>query len=440
MRGQCGRGEIGDVVVRRPAERERHRVDRTEVVRVLAVFEHEAPGTHAAGRTAAVARRGQQRHIGIGGKPCQSRQPVPAAGRNPPIAMAAREQRIVGVQHQRAVRVERPRHRQLHGGEVIEVVDAVLAEVVVADVGDDGDVRTRHRKPAPQDAATRRFEHGRVDVRSTQREPRAGRSGVIARRDLFRTDANAIGARVDGTRAMHAQDRSQHACRRRLAIRTRHQRDRHVAERRPVEGGGVRQFRQRNRPCATPAAERQLFVVEQDVDAMPFRGTDQRHERRVALACSKRAQGPQRGGFVPSRGVARSLRPADVGGCTVITGPQRREQRPLVHLGRGEKLVDWRRQRERCAAGVPTLDRRAIRPAERRAHAPDASTPASDQGVVDRDANGFEHRAGAGEEQVAAGEASRIVERRDGVGRVQSSTSRDRWMPRSSRTTPPSAA
>ena len=52
------------------------------------------------------------------------------------------QQRIVGVHHQQAVRTDQIRHDELDLGERVEIVDAVFAEVIGADVGD-------RRRPAP---------------------------------------------------------------------------------------------------------------------------------------------------------------------------------------------------------------------------------------------------------------------------------------------------
>ena len=58
-----------------------------------------------------------------------------------------------------------PRHRKLHVEQRLEVVHAVLAEVVGRDAGDHGHVGARDREPAPQDAAARGLEDRRLGVR-----------------------------------------------------------------------------------------------------------------------------------------------------------------------------------------------------------------------------------------------------------------------------------
>jgi hypothetical protein len=60
--------------------------------------------------------------------------------------------------------------------ETVEIVDAVLAEVIGTDVGDDDDVRVARRQSTAQDAAARGFEDGGFDVAIAQDQARAGRA------------------------------------------------------------------------------------------------------------------------------------------------------------------------------------------------------------------------------------------------------------------------
>ncbi len=120
--------------------------------------------------------------------------------------------------------------------------------------------------------------------------------------------------------------------------------------------------------------------------------------------------------FLARRGEQRVDQPAPV---TRIAFDEARAERPLVDLGRGEQLVERRREGERRAARVAAghdlardRDRERRRmPAEMTARAFDALAPAGQQAVVELDADHLEHRARAGEEQVAAGETTRVVER-----------------------------
>src|SRR5512135_1979856 len=84
----------------------------------------------------------------------------------------------------------------------------------------------------------------------------------------------------------------------------------------------------------------------------------------------------------------------------------------------------------------PNRKRRTV-PAEMTARPIDACAPARKQAFIELDAAHLEHRTGAGEEQVAAGQASRVVEGQTELD-VQSSASGAKRTPRSSRIRPSS--
>ena len=92
------------------------------------------------------------------------------------------QQRVGGVQHQQPAAVDQVRDAELGVGQAVEIVDAVLAKVIGADVGDDGDVGAVDRESAAQDAAARRLEHRRLDRGIAQHATGAGRAAVVARR------------------------------------------------------------------------------------------------------------------------------------------------------------------------------------------------------------------------------------------------------------------
>ena len=87
--------------------------------------------------------------------------------------LAARSSASVGIEHQQALRRDDGRDRELDVGEAVEVIDAVFAEVIRADVGDERDRRLRDGNAAAQDASSRRLE---------SRPPRAARAVPGARR------------------------------------------------------------------------------------------------------------------------------------------------------------------------------------------------------------------------------------------------------------------
>ena len=69
---------------------------------------------------------------------------------------------IVGVQDQRAA-VQRLGHRELGVGDAVRVQDAVLAQMVGRDVGDDGGVGTGDGQAAAQDAAAGQLQDRHLD-------------------------------------------------------------------------------------------------------------------------------------------------------------------------------------------------------------------------------------------------------------------------------------
>ena len=81
-------------------------------------------------------------------------------------------------------------------GQVVEVVDAVFAEMVRADVGDHRGARVADRDAAAQQAAARGFQDRRLDARLAQHGARADRAGVVAAVDALAADEHAVGAAV----------------------------------------------------------------------------------------------------------------------------------------------------------------------------------------------------------------------------------------------------
>ncbi len=225
-------------------------------------------------------------------------------------------------------------------------------------------------------------------------------------------------------------------------------------QRRPRHRVGRRQRIERPALAALAGTERQRRLVEQVTDAARTGGLDQRDDVGSPFACRAQRQSGQCGVFLQHRrndvgriaGVLEVVRQqvdGDVGPADRIALEHRRAERPLVEFGRGEELVDGRLQRERHARRVPARDdgggeRRARRgpvPAQVPTRTFDPRAPAGQQRIVDFDADRFQHRAGAGEEQVPAHQTTRVVEGQ-GVFGVQSSVSGAIHTPRSSRMTP----
>ena len=175
---------------------------------------------------------------------------------------AAREQRIVGIDDEKAGRVEGARDRELHLDERLEVVHAVLAEMVGGDAGDDGDVGARDREPAPQDAAAGSLEDRRLDVRVAQHAAGAGRARVVAGAERIACDEHAVGAAVAGRVPRGPGTGGEQAHDGGLAVGAGDERRRDRAQRRPVDGRRFRQLGERPAVAARAGAERERVVVE----------------------------------------------------------------------------------------------------------------------------------------------------------------------------------
>jgi len=343
------------------------------------------------------------------------------------------EHRIVGIQHQQARRADNRRDGQLHVGKRPEVVDPVLAEMVCTDVHHDGGMRARHGKTAPQDPAARRLQHGRLDASFAQHRPRADRTRVVAAVERLRSDEKAVGAAVSGSMARGAQASRDQPHRGRLAIRARHQRRRHIVQLRP---GYIRNERRRiqwKAAAASATADRDHLVVEQPRQVARLGCIRQRaqvrarlrgrqhlqpRDRRLLVDLGRQRVGAGRPGL--DRGSdQRLLERAPVRRIAVV---QRRAQRPLVQLGRGEQLVERRGHCEGHALRVPTShDARLAVPAEPVHRARDARTPLRDERIVGIDADDLEHGTRRREEQVVPRQSPRVVERqgeRDGQSSV----------------------
>ena len=104
------------------------------------------------------------------------REPDDAAGAAP--AHLAHEG-VVGVEHREAVAGHRLDDDGLDVGELLEGVDALHAEVVGGDVGDDGDVVAVVAEALAQDAAAGDLHDGEVDARVLQDHARRARAGGV---------------------------------------------------------------------------------------------------------------------------------------------------------------------------------------------------------------------------------------------------------------------
>ena len=103
------------------------------------------------------------------------------------------ERRAVGAEDDAAVGGDDAGDDGLDAGHGREVVHAVIAEVVVADVGDDGGVAAVDGEAAAQDAAARDLEDREVDVAVAQDGAGGGGSGPVAGLEQALVDRHAVG-------------------------------------------------------------------------------------------------------------------------------------------------------------------------------------------------------------------------------------------------------
>ena len=120
--------------------------------------------------------------------------------------------------------------RPLDECQLLERVDLARPEVVpLADVGHHGDVAAIEPEPLAEDAAPRRFEHGRLDPRVEQHHPGTLRAAAIAGVDPAIADPDAVGAGHADRLAGVADDLGDQPRGGRLAVDAGDRHDRHPA-------------------------------------------------------------------------------------------------------------------------------------------------------------------------------------------------------------------
>ena len=182
----------------------------------------QAPVAHAARRTAAFAMCAQHRVIVIERKPAQ---------RALDVRSTLAQQRVAGVEHQQPRVANGARDDELDVGERVEIVDAVLAEMIGTHVGDHGHVDPVRREPATQDAAARCLEHRGLHARVAQDRARAHRPGIIAARNRLAADEKTIRAVEAVAPPARPQTRGDEPHGGRLAVGARHERGRNIVQR-----------------------------------------------------------------------------------------------------------------------------------------------------------------------------------------------------------------
>ena len=290
------------------------------------------------------------------------------------------------------------RDDELHRGQRLQIVDAVVAEMIGRQRHDGGDRRVLHGEAAAQHPTARRLEHGKCDRRVLQDAACADWARPVAGLHLRIVYPDTIGAGVADVVpccACHGRDHAHHG---RLAVRAGDEHDRDVAHRAPVDrisGGDVAQ-----RPAVRTrtASDAGGVLVEGDVDAAALAFMPECDERRAGLGISHCTE------FVDRRG--RSV--------TRETDDRQFRRHPgrLADVRRGHELIDGRVHEKARTTRIGTLRGSRIEPAQRAGELRDARMPGTQQRrvltghrVVQHD---VQHSAHSRVHQVGAHQAARF--------------------------------
>ncbi len=263
---QCRAGDIRDVVRCCAAHCQRHLGDLAERMIRAVAMQNQFAVAHAAGRTRARAMRDQQGVIGV------EREPGKAARQR---GGAPYQRVVVRIEDQSSAGSQRTSHDELGVGQSVEIADAVFAEMIGADIGDDGRLHALDGEATTQDSAARGFEDCGLGARIAQYRTRTGRAGIVAARNRLAVDEYAIGAAESRARAMQFAHRRGEARRRGLAIRPGNERDGNRVQRRPIDRSDCRQCIERPGARAAAFAQSQIAVVEQHGQLTPLRCIEQ---------------------------------------------------------------------------------------------------------------------------------------------------------------------
>ena len=170
-RGRGGSQRVLDVEPGQPRQRHRDVDDLDQRVGVAVGGEHREPAVDHGGGPAA---RGQglpdRRGVRVAGE-----HPRPGLDRAP----AREDARVVAVEHRPTVRPGDPGDDALDLGELVDGVDALLAQMVRGDVGEHRDVVVGDPDALEQDAAAGRLGDRELDLRVGQHPAGPGRPGVV---------------------------------------------------------------------------------------------------------------------------------------------------------------------------------------------------------------------------------------------------------------------
>ena len=237
---QHGGSDVLGVVVRCTAQRQRHVGHRAQVVLTAVMAQKQLAIQHTAGAAAGLPAGLQRRVLVTMGEQRLAR------GHGVRQACGGGHQHaVIGVQYQQAgtacVGRDRACHHQLHFGQVKRAVDAVFAQVVRADVGDDRHIGARHGQAAPQQAAACGFQQRSKHAGVAQHGACAGRARVVARSHRLPVDDHAFGAAMPGLQPGRRAHGRQQPHGGGLAVGAGDQCGRHVAQVSPGHTGQRRQ-------------------------------------------------------------------------------------------------------------------------------------------------------------------------------------------------------
>ena len=298
---------------------------------------------------------------------------------------------------------------ELGVGDAVRVLDAVLAQMVGGDVGDDGGIRAGHRQAAAQDAAAGELQHRDLDPGVAQGEAGAAGAGIVAPVQDLVADADPVAGAEAGDLAGGARHGGEQADGGRLAVGAGDQDQRDVVDSRPVDLLGVGQLVVVPGERAGAEADRDPAVALDEGDAAAGGRFGQRHQGGIAVVGDLATDGDGRGFEAWQRG-AREL-----GGCRLAG--------PLVDQGGSVEAVHRCADRQTGAAEEAAARDGGLGPAHRTQHGADLHAPGVDQRVLAADRAGrLQHGARPVEQQARAGEAAGIapcqLRRRLGHGRL----------------------
>jgi hypothetical protein len=235
---------------------------------------------------------------------------------------------VVGVQHHRTRRAHGIGHDRLHARHGRQIVDAIAAQVVVADVGDQRGVAALDGETAPEDATASRLEHREVDAPVAEHDARGSGSGPVAALDDLGADRDLVARRGADMKTCLARHARQEARGGRLAVGPGHQRHRDRTQVLPGHLVHVGELGARPAGGPRPLANADVLVVPEQRERSALGLREQGQESRASIALDQRAD------LALLRLEAERLPPRQ--------DFRDRERRPFAHLGARQHHIDGR--------------------------------------------------------------------------------------------------